>query len=78
MKCFHADFVTKIFVAIPPVAGAGCGTAEAEDALVETVQLLSVVDALEVLSIWVCAHIFFPQKWFDRFELLINSRDVWN
>ena len=33
---------TEIFLGVPPVRGTGCGTAGAEDAFVETVELLAV------------------------------------
>ena len=32
----------KVFFAVPPVRGAGCGAAGAEDAFVEAVELLAI------------------------------------
>ncbi len=43
------DGWTEVLLAIPPVRGAGCGTAGAEDAFVETVELFALRRALAVL-----------------------------
>jgi len=45
----HKDSGTKVPISIPPVAGAGGGAAGAQDALVQAVQLGSVVHALQDL-----------------------------
>ena len=40
----------KVFFAVPPVGGAGCGAAGAEDAFVETVELLTIGGRLTVFE----------------------------
>jgi hypothetical protein len=45
---------SKVLLLVPPVRGAGCRAAGAEDAFVETVELLAVLLGLAVLTALVC------------------------
>ena len=49
MLYLHKDSRAQVSVTIPPVAGTGGGAAGAQDALVQAVQLGSVVNALQDL-----------------------------
>ena len=40
----------KVFFAVPPVGGAGCGAAGAEDAFVQAVELLAIGGRLTVFE----------------------------
>ena len=45
---------SKVLLLVPPVRGAGCRAAGAENAFVETVELLAVLLGLAVLTALVC------------------------
>jgi len=47
----HEHGGAEVLVAVPPIGRAGCGAARAQDALVETVEFLSVVSVLQVLLV---------------------------
>jgi hypothetical protein len=44
------DGWAEVFLAVPPVGGAGCAAACAKDAFVKTVEFLAVFDGLSVLT----------------------------
>lgn len=71
----HEDGRAQVLVAVPPVRGARCRAAEAEDALVETVELFAVGDGLEVLAVTGLGALL--QERFDRLVLFVNVRKVY-
>lgn len=65
----------EVLLLVPPVAGAGCRAAGAQDALVQTIKLASLSDGLAVfLSVWAgsCAL----QVWLDGLVLLVEVGQI--
>jgi len=49
----HQNSRAKVFLRVPPVRGAGCRAAGAENAFVETIELLALLLGLQVfLAVW--------------------------
>lgn len=65
---------TEVLVLVPPVARAGGRAARTEDALVQAVELLAVLRALEVLPVrW---RVVILQPRLDGLVLLVELREV--
>lgn len=71
----HEDGWAEVLLLVPPVGWAGGGAAGAQDALVQTVQLLTVVDALQDL-LAVGWEVLSVQVWFYGLVLLVEVCQV--
>lgn len=71
------DGGSEVLVAVPPVGGAGGGAAGAEDALVQTVQQLTVLVRLQILHLVVRVHRrLLLQPRLDRRVLLVEVGQI--
>jgi len=66
----------KVLVLVPPVAGAGGAAAGAEDALVETVELVAVLRALKVLLVHVGGPLLLLEPGLDGFVLVVELGEI--
>ena len=75
--CLHQDSRSQILLSVPPVGWARCRAAGAKDAFIQTVQFLTVGNALyNLLSVfWVFGSL---QIRLDRFVLLIEVGQIRN
>ena len=64
----------EVAIAIPPIARAGCCAAGAQDAFVETIELLAVAFALAPFLLR--GRRFGLQPWFDRGILRVELRQI--
>ena len=69
------DSWTQVLFAVPPIRRARCAAACAEDALVKTIKLASVLLRLQIL-LAVCWCRVPLQVWLDRLVLLVELREI--
>lgn len=87
------DGWAEVLLRVPPVRWAGCGAAGTQDALIETVELLALLNRLKVLLSLVLVSLCYPsvcgatyvlswsvtlEIWLDRLVLLVKLGQVWN
>ena len=72
------DGGTQVLVGMPPVRGAGGGAARAQNALVQTVQLLAILVGLQVLALVIGVHLrLLLQPRLDGGVLLVEVGHIW-
>lgn len=69
------DGGAEVFFAVPPVGGAGCRAASAEDAFIEPVEFFAVFWGLSVFET-IFGFGVTLQVWFDGFVLLVELSQV--
>ena len=73
----HQDGWTQIFVAVPPVRGAGSSAAGAQDALVHSVQLSPIFHGLVMRDFPELLLTFALKVRLDLFVLIVEVGHVW-
>lgn len=72
----HKHRWSQVFIPIPPVAGAARAAAGTEDALVQAIQFLSVLNGLVVLHLALLAFILLLKKGLNGFVLGIKVTHI--
>jgi len=72
----HQDGGSEVLIRVPPVRGARCGAAGAENALVKTIELLAILDRLQVLTLRLGRLLL--QEGLDRLVLGVELGQIGN
>lgn len=72
----HQDGGSEVLIRVPPVRGARCRAAGTENALVETIQLLAVINRLQVLALGLGGLLL--QEGLNRFVLGVELGQIGN